>query len=257
MSVDWSSKVVLITGASSGIGRALGLELARRGAAVGLLARRAESLREIEAEVQAASGRALALPADVKDALAVRQATDELRAQFGPIDVMIANAGLIVTTPTTELKLDEVADVMNVNVMGAVNCVAAVVHEMLARGTGQLVAISSLAAYRGLAKSAAYSASKAALSTFFESLRVDLLGTGVDVTIIHPGFINTDSTKERKSKRPFLVELDEATQKIISAIEARRKSYAFPWQLAAMARVGLVMPNSLYDHYVSRKKFRE
>jgi short-subunit dehydrogenase len=170
---------------------------------------------------------------------------------------MVANAGLIVTTPTTELKTSEVADVMNVNVLGAVNCVAAVVPEMMAQGSGQLVAISSLAAYRGLAKSGAYCASKAALSAFFESLRVDLRGTGVDVTIIHPGFINTASTSERKAKRPFLVELDDATQKIIRAIEARKKSYAFPWQLASIVRVGMLMPNSLYDRIVAKNSFRE
>jgi short-subunit dehydrogenase len=255
--VDWSNKVVFITGASSGIGRSLAVELGRRGAIVGLLARRAESLRELEAEVKAAGGLALALPCDVRDALAVREAADELRSQFGRIDVMVANAGLIVTTPTKELKPAEVADVMNVNVLGAVNSVVAVVNEMLAQGSGQLVAISSLAAYRGLAKSGAYCASKAALSTFFESLRVDLLGTGVDVTIIHPGFINTASTSDRKAKRPFLMELDDATQKIIWAIEARKKSYAFPWQLATICRIGMLMPNSLYDRIVAKNSFRE
>jgi short-subunit dehydrogenase len=257
MNIDWSGKVVLITGASSGIGRSLAVELGRKGAALGLLARRADSLRELEAEVVGAGGRALALPADVTDESGVRAAADKLRAHFGPIDVLIANAGLIVTTPTTELKVSQVADVMNVNVLGAVNCVAAVVPEMLARGSGQLVAISSLAAYRGLAKSGAYCASKAALSIFFESLRVDLLRTGVDVTIIHPGFINTASTSDRKSKRPFMVELNDATQKIISAIEARKKSYAFPWQLASIVRVARLVPDSLYDRYVSRNSFRE
>ena len=257
MSVDWSNKVVLITGASSGIGRSLAVELGRRGAASGLLARRADNLRDVEAEVKAAGGRALALPADVRDESAVRSAADELRAHFGRIDVMVANAGLIVTTPTTALKSSEVADVMNVNVIGAVNCVTAVVPEMMKQGSGQLVAISSLAAYRGLAKSGAYCASKAALSTFFESLRVDLRGTGVDVTIIHPGFINTASTSGRKAKRPFLIELDEATQKIISAIEARKKSYAFPWQLASICRIGLLIPNALYDRIAAKNSFRE
>ncbi|HEV7860265.1 MAG TPA: SDR family NAD(P)-dependent oxidoreductase [Pyrinomonadaceae bacterium] len=257
MNIDWSNKVVFITGASSGIGRSLAIELGRRGAALGLLARRADNLRELEAEVRAAGGRALALPADVRDAAAVRAAADELRAHFGKLDVMVANAGLIVTTPTTALEPGEVADVMNVNVLGAVNCVTAVVPEMLKQRSGQLVAISSLAAYRGLAKSGAYCASKAALSTFFESLRVDLRGSGVDVTIIHPGFINTASTSERKAKRPFLVELDEATQKIIRAIEARKKSYAFPWQLASICRIGLLVPNSLYDRIAAKNSFRE
>jgi short-subunit dehydrogenase len=257
MNIDWANKVVFITGASSGIGRSLAVELGRKGAALGLLARRADNLRELEGEVQAAGGRALALPADVRDAVAVRAAADALRAHFGRIDVLVANAGLIVTTPTSALEPNEVANVMSVNVVGAVNCVTAVVPEMLKQGSGQLVAISSLAAYRGLAKSGAYCASKAALSTFFESIRVDLRGTGVDVTIIHPGFINTASTSDRKARRPFLVELDDATQKIIYAIEARKRSYAFPWQLASICRLGLLVPNSLYDRIAAKNSFRE
>lgn len=254
---DWSNKVALITGASSGIGRSLAVELGRRGAALGLLARRAGNLRELEAEIAAGGGRALALPADVRDAEAVRAAADRLRSQFGRIDVLVANAGLITLSPTIGLNASEVADVMSVNVVGPVNCVTAVLPEMLARGSGHLVAISSLAAYRGLAKSGAYCGSKAALSTLFESLRVDLLGTGVDVTIIHPGFINTESTSGRKSKRPFLVELDDATRKIIRAIEQRKKSYAFPWQLATISRIGMLIPNSLYDRFASKKSLRE
>src|SRR5215212_5255400 len=202
MAFDWSQKTVFITGASSGIGRALAVELGRRGAAVGLLARRAETLREIAGEVGRAGGGgggggALALPADVRDADAVRGAADELRARFNRVDVMVANAGIVPTTHVLDLRPADLADVMSVNVVGAVNSVSAVLPEMVKQGSGQLVAISSLAAYRGLPKSGAYCASKAALSAFFESLRIDLRGTGVDVTIIHPGFIKTPVTEGR------------------------------------------------------------
>src|SRR5918912_964528 len=234
MSIDWSKRVVFITGASSGIGQALAVELGRRGASLGLLARRAETLDEIAKEVESAGGRALALPADVRDAAAVRTAADRLRAQFGRIDVLIANAGVGATTHAADLKADEVANVININLLGAVNSVTSVVPEMIAQGGGQLVAISSLAAYRGLPKSGAYCASKAALSAFFESLRLDLRGTGVDVTIIHPGFIKTPLTAGRQAQMPFLMELDDATRKIVRAIERRKKSYAFPWQLASI-----------------------
>ena len=254
---DWREKVVLITGASSGIGRALTLELARRGATLGLLARRADVLAEIVAEVEGVGGRALALPADVKDAESVREAADLLRAEFGHIDVLIANAGVGATTAALDLKAADVAEVININLLGAVNSATAVVPEMVARGQGQLVAISSLAAYRGLPKSAAYCASKAALSAFFESLRLDLTGTGVDVTIIHPGFIKTPLTAGRHAQMPYLMELEDATKKIVRAIEARRKSYAFPWQLASIVRAAMLMPNFLYDRIAVRNSFRE
>jgi short-subunit dehydrogenase len=257
MPFDWSQKVVFITGASSGIGRALAVELGSRGAAVGLLARRAEALRELAAEVEQAGGQAVALAADVRDAAAVRAAAAELRARFNHIDVLIANAGIATTAHITEVRAEDVAEVMSINVVGAANSVAAVLPEMVARGSGQLVAISSLSAYRGLPKSAVYCASKAALSAFFESVRVDLRGTGLDVTIIYPGFIKTPLTAGRKAVMPYLMELDDATGKIIRAIEARRKSYAFPWQLASIVRAAMLFPIPLYDRIVSRRSYRE
>ena len=111
--------------------------------------------------------------------------------------------------------------------LGAVNSVAAVAPEMVERGQGRLVAISSLAAYRGLPKSAAYCASKAALTAYFESVRIDLRKTGVGVTIIYPGFIKTDLTAGREAKMPYLMELDDAVKKIVSAIEKGEEDLCF------------------------------
>lgn len=160
-------------------------------------------------------------------------------------------------TDAAEIQPSEVARVINVNVIGAANSVAAVVPDMVAQGRGQLVAISSLAAYRGLPKSAAYCASKAAVSAFFESLRLDLQPRGIDVTIIHPGFIKTPLTAGRHAQMPFLMELNDAVKKIIHAIEKRRKSYAFPWQLATIVRAGMIMPIFMYDWISRRNSFRE
>ena len=214
-------------------------------------------MSEIAKEVEEAGGKALALPADVREAEAVRAAADKLRTKFGRVDVLIANAGIVPTTHAADLRPDDVADVMSTNINGVVNSVTAVLPEMIEKGSGQLVAISSLAAYRGLPKSAAYCASKAAVSAFFESLRVDLRGTGVDVTIIHPGFIKTPVTSGRSAKMPFLMELDDAIKKILRAIETRKKSYAFPWQLATIVRAGMLMPIPLYDWIAARNSFRE
>src|SRR5918911_4463740 len=109
MRIDWSKRVVFITGASSGIGQALAVELGRRGASLGLLARRAEILSEIAKEVEEAGGRALALPADVREAEGVRAAADKLREKFGRIDVLVANAGIVPTTHAADLRPNEVA----------------------------------------------------------------------------------------------------------------------------------------------------
>src|SRR6266536_3864062 len=253
----WTNKVVIITGASSGIGRALAVEIGRHGAKLGLIARRAKVIDEVVREVEVAGGRAMALPADVQDAESISAAADRLRSSVGPIDVLIANAGIGPTRDAANFSAAEVSHVINVNVIGASNSVAAVIPEMVERGHGQLVAISSLAAYRGLTKSAAYCASKAALSAFFESLRLDLQPRGIDVTIIHPGFIKTPLTAGRSAQMPFLLEIDKAVNKILGAIEQRQKSYAFPWQLATIVRAGMIMPDFMYDWFMRRNSFRE
>lgn len=263
--MDWSDKVVLITGASSGIGRGLAVDLAARGAKLGLVARRKNILDEIVGEIAAARGKkgdeqsatALAIPADVQDAESMRAAAERLQSEFGRVDVLIANAGIGVTNDAAELDAAKLANVINVNVVGAANSSAAVIPDMVKRGSGHLVVISSLAAYRGLPKSAAYCASKAAVSAMFESLRLDLKPYGIHVTIIHPGFIKTPLTAGRQAKLPWLQELEPAVKKIVTAIEKRKKSYAFPWQLATIVRAGMVMPNSMYDWISGRNSFRE
>jgi NADP-dependent 3-hydroxy acid dehydrogenase YdfG len=253
--MNWTNKVVLITGASSGIGRAMGIELARRGASVGLLARRGKVLQEIVDGIAEAGGRALALPADVTDAQAVRAAVAETRRTLGPIDILVANAGINVDTFVPDLCENKIADLMNVNVLGVVNSVAAVLPEMVRRGSGHLVANSSLAAYRGLPKSAAYCASKAAVSSFFEAIRIDLRGSGVDVTTIHPGFVKTPLIASIR-RTPYVMELDYAVNKIVRAIEKRKKGYSFPWQLATMARACKLLPVPMYDWFAERNSFR-
>jgi len=254
--MDWSNKVVLVTGASSGIGRGLAVELARRGASVGLLARRRDLLEAAVDEIDAAGGRAVALTADVTHADQVRAAACELRRKFGYIDVLVANAGVGGTTYAVDLCERDVTRVIRVNVIGAVNSVTAVIPHMVQRGSGHLVAISSLAGYRGLPKSAAYCASKAGVSALFESLRIDLAHTGVDVTIIHPGFIKTPLTAGRKHM-PYLMELDDAVERMMRVIEKRKKTYSFPWQLATIVRACMLLPIPLYDWIAERNSFRE
>ena len=253
----WTDKVVMITGASSGIGKGLALDLVARGARLGLLARRENLLEEIVNATRLRGGKALAVAADVRDADAMRSAADRVKAQLGPIDILIANAGVGTSNHISQLDPIHAANVISINVLGAANSVAAVVPQMIERGTGQLVAISSLAAYRGLPKSAAYCASKAAMSAYFESVRIDLRGTGVRVTIIHPGFIKTPLTAGRDAKMPYLMELDDAIPKIVSAIEKGKKSVAFPWQLATVVRAGMLMPTFMYDWIAARNSFRE
>jgi short-subunit dehydrogenase len=254
----WQDKVVLLTGASSGIGEALALEIARRGGILGLLARREELLRALAGKCEAAGGRARVFACDVVDSAAVQKAADDLGREFGRIDILIANAGIGGNNKETrELRPEFVRQVIEINLMGAVNAVYAVLPRMLERGQGQLVAVSSLAGFRGLPKSAAYSASKGAMTNFFESVRLDVQHQGVAVTIIQPGFIKTPLTSGRKNKMPFLMELEDAVPLFLRAIERKKKFAAFPWQLASFVRLGRIFPAWLYDKIASGARYRE
>jgi len=256
--MNWKGRKVLITGASSGIGEGLALAVAKKGAVLGLLARREDLLRELAAKCEKAGGVARAYPADVTDPSAVEEAFQQFTHEFSTVDILIANAGIGGNSESVRsYHPQSVKQVIDVNLNGAVNAVYAVLPRMLEQGHGQLVAISSLAGFRGLPKSAAYSASKAALTTFFESVRLDVKEKGIDVTIIQPGFIKTPLTAGRHNRMPFLMELDDAIPLFIRAIEKRKKFAAFPWQLATIVRAGKFMPAWMYDRIAGRARYRE
>jgi short-subunit dehydrogenase len=141
-----------------------------------------------------------------------------------------------------------VADILALNVMGTVYCIEAVLPGMLHRGHGHLVAVSSLAGYRGLPGAGAYSAAKAALTNLMESLRIDLSGHGIDVTVLLPGFVRTRPGQAAgKRGRPFRLALEDATARMERAIRTRRRRYAFPWVLAGVARLATWLPASVFD----------
>ncbi len=253
----WTDKVVFLTGASSGIGEALAVALAKKGAILGLLARREDLLNELASKCESHGGRARVFACDVTDEMAVEDAAQALRDEFGHIDILICNAGIGGPKHAKDLTTADVKKVVEVNFMGAVNAVTSVLPSMIRNGSGQLVAISSLAGFRGLPRSASYSASKGAMTNFFESLRLDLIGSGVSVTVIQPGFILTPLTAQRKNRLPFLMSLDDAIPKFIHAIERRKRFSAFPWQLATFVRLGRVFPGWLYDRIAGRANYRE
>ena len=225
---------------------------------LGLVARREDLLRELAQKCEQAGGVARAFPADVTDPSAVQAAVQEFLREFSTIDILIANAGIGGNDESTRnYDPPSVKNVVDVNLMGAVNAVHAVLPTMLEKGHGQLVAISSLAGFRGLPKSAAYSASKAGMTAFFESVRLDVQNKGISVTIIQPGFIRTPLTASRANKMPFLMELDDAIPLFINAIEKRKKFAAFPWLLATIVRAGKFMPAWMYDRIAGRARYRE
>ena len=256
--MNWNNTTAFLTGASSGIGAALAIALAKKGAVLGLLARREDLLADLAAKCETAGGTARIFAVDVTDDQALTDAAEEFRREFAHIDVMIANAGIGGNDEATR-SYDPAAvkKLIDINLLGAVNAVHAVVPHMLERGSGHLVGISSLAGFRGLPKSAAYSASKAGMTAFFESVRLDVKKGGIDVTIIQPGFIRTPLTDGRTHNMPFLMELEDAIPHFIRAIERKKNFAAFPWQLATIVRSGKFMPSWLYDRIAGRARYRE
>lgn len=256
--MNWHGKTIFLTGASSGIGEGIALALAKKGAVLGLVARREDMLADLAKRCIKAGGVARAYPCDVVDPSALQEVADAFRHEFDHVDVLIANAGIGGNNKDTRSYLPEaVKRLIDINLLGASNAVYAVLPQMLERGKGHLVAISSLAGFRGLPKSAAYSASKAGMTAFFESVRLDVKHRGIDVTIIQPGFIKTPLTSGRKHKMPYLMELDDAIPLFIKAIEKKKKFAAFPWQLATIVRAGKFMPAWLYDRFAGGAKYRE
>ncbi len=250
-------QVALVTGASSGLGQALAEALAGRGWRVGLVARRDAMLESVAVGIRDRGGEALVLPCDVRDRAQVFAAADACRAGLGPIDLLVANAGMSGSTHFRQPGFHAgVEEILSVNFLGAVYALDAVLPEMLDRGAGHVVAMGSLAGYRGLPLSAAYSASKAAMANFFESLRLDLRGTGVDVTLLRPGYVRTPLTDQNDHRMPWLVDLDDATARMMAAIERRDRSYQFPWPLARAAWLAQLLPDRLYD-YIASKVRRE
>lgn len=236
---------VVITGASGGLGAALAQRYAAAGARLGLIARRTAELERFAA---ACAGECAVHAADVRDSAAIRGAAAHFIGLHGVADIVIANAGVSIGT-LTEAPEDEQSfrDVFEINVIGMMNSFQPWIAPMRERGTGVLVGIASVAGYRGLPGSGAYSASKAAAISYLESLRVELRGTGITVITVCPGYIVTAMTAKNPYRMPFIMTADAAAEKIVSIIE-RRKTYAvIPWQMAVVARLMHVLPRRIYD----------
>jgi short-subunit dehydrogenase len=241
-------KTALITGASSGLGRGLALALAQRGVKVYAAARRENELMEL-----AKAGNIVPMVLDVGKSDETHAAVEKLDRE-DPLDLVIANAGIGGPTPGKHLEWPTVKRMIEVNVLGAFATLAGALTGMVARNSGHLVGISSIAAWRGLPKSGAYSASKAALSTFLESLRVDLRDTEVSVTTICPGFVRTPMNANPKHPTPFIIETDEAVRIMMNAIDKREAECAFPLPLVAGARWLPFLPRPVYEFMASKTR---
>lgn len=253
-----SPPVVFLTGATSGLGEALAREYASRGATLGLFARRERELARLA--LQLAPAPIAAYRGDVRDAEALARAGADFIARFGAPDVVIGNAGVSRGT-LTQLAEDLPAfrAVLETNVLGLVHTFQPFLQPMLDARRGSLVGIASVAGFRGIPGSGAYSGSKAAAIAYLESLRVELHGSGVAVVTVCPGFIATPMTARNPYRMPFLLEPEKAARLVARAIARRRRFYVLPWPMALAGRVLRVLPRWLFDRAFakSRRKPRD
>ncbi len=242
---------VIITGASSGIGAALARRYAAAGATLGLIARRRSGLERL-AEGLAAPHEIY--PLDVRDGAAVAAAARAFIARHGCPDIVIASAGISVGTAAGHAEdIAVFQEVLDINVMGTVKTFHPFIGCMRSRGSGALVGIASVAGYRGLPGAGAYSASKAAVISALESLRVELRASGVKVITICPGFVATPMTANNPYPMPFLMSADQAAGQIASLIAKGREFAVVPWQMAVIARLMRLLPDWLYDRLAASR----
>ncbi len=237
---------VLITGASSGIGRALALNWVGRGARVWAAARRIGNLEELARE---SGGLVTPVELDVSNPGDVVKTLLRLDEEIGGFDLVIANAGVADPTPAQTATWEDVSKVIDVNVIGAAATITALIPRMVERGRGHVVGISSIASYAGLGAYSAYCGSKAFVSKFLESLRVDLHGTPVKVTCIEPGFVKSEmqARLEGRAPMPFVVETDAAAEIICRAIVSGARTRSFPFAHTLPARLMAFVPRMVYD----------
>ncbi len=239
---------VVITGASDGIGKAMALEFARVGARLGLIARRGELLEALVPELRAAGAPDVQIAAlDVTDFAAQRAALEGFESKFGAISHLVLNAGISSRSRPWEDGWDDIRRCLDVNLMAALNAAEWVKPRMVARKRGTIVGVSSIAAVRGLPDSGAYSTSKAALSTYLESLRVDLDLFGIRVVTVAPGYIRTALTSKNRGKMPFLMDVNQAAKVFARGILKGRRTVVAPWPYAIVQAFLRAMPDFVYD----------
>lgn len=241
---DWRGRRVWIVGASSGIGAALAERLAQGDAHLALSARRREPLDEMAARFGA--GRSLALPLDIRDPAALADAARTLVATWGGIDDVILMAGDYQPMRAWEIDLAAARSMVETNLLGAFNVLAAVTPPLVKQGSGTIVLVSSVAGYRGLPKSLAYGPTKAAMINLAETLYLDLRPRGIGVCVVNPGFVKTPLTARNDFKMPALITAEEAALEIMEGLARGSFEIHFPRRFTRVLKVLRLLPYPAY-----------
>lgn len=244
--------VAWVTGASSGIGRAVALELARGGVAVAATARREDELAALAAEAAASGGRIVPFAGDVSDADAMARIAAEIAAALGAVDLAILNAGLFIPVRAQPFDVGAFKKTFDVNLGGTVACLAAVLPAMIARRAGKVALVASVTGYGGLPSSAAYGATKAGLINLAESLKFDLDRHGVAIQVVNPGFVDTPATEKNSFAMPALMPVDQAAKRMVRGIEQGGFEITFPRRFTYVLKLLKLLPYPAYFWLITK-----
>ena len=241
---------IVITGASSGLGRELAIQYGAKGFQLCLIARREDKLHALKNQI---GSNCEVYVGDVTNRNEIERIASEFISGYGPPDIVIANAGISLGTyATAKQSNDELSEVMETNFFGMIYTCQAFIDSMLLAGSGTLVGISSVAGLRGIPGSSAYSSSKAAAISYLESLRIELCKSGLRVVTVCPGYIRTPMTDVNTFKMPFLMDVESAAKSVIAAVDLGKSFHVMPWQMALVGFVLRRLPNWIYDWFASR-----
>lgn len=234
--------IAWITGASSGIGSALAVELVRRGWRVAATARRAAALHELAEQTQ---GAVIAAPADVADPEQVRAAAHFIRESAGPIGLLVANAGLYLPVDARNFSAAPFRQTFDVNLMGVAHALEAVLPEMVARRAGHVHIVSSATGFGGMPTASAYGASKAALINLAECLKIELERCDIGVSVATPGFVSTPAQAETPFPKPFMITPENAARRIADGLQRGGFEISFPRRFTWMLKALYALPRPL------------
>lgn len=243
---DWSGKRYWLVGASEGLGRSLAHSLSRAGVELVVSARTADRLESLVDELP---GPASIVTIDVSDTASVKAAAEAV----GEIDGMVFLAGLGTLIKTQEWDAEKVEQLFDVNLTGAARVIGQIIGPMVERNTGHIVLTGSLSAYRGLPAAVGYSASKAGLMSLAESMHGDLKGTGIEVQLVNPGYIETRMQEDNPYSKPFMMTPDQAAQEVFEHMNTDNFHKAFPFGFSLLFRVSRFLPTGLYEWIFFRR----
>jgi short-subunit dehydrogenase len=254
--MDFRDRVAVVTGAASGLGRALSWELGRAGARLALIDRDKVGLQRLHEEFGQVGIRSAIAAIDVGDREAVRSAVGSLTDHLGPAEILIPCAGICGFDLVEQLDVEQIEKILRVNYLGVIYALDAVLPGMVERRSGRIVVLTSMTAVRGIPFEAAYGASKAALTTFLESLRPALRRRGILVTLAYPGFVETpllqDLIRRGMARPPGVIAAETAARAILAAARRGDRIVSFPWSLSMVVGLARLLPHFLYDHIMTR-----